>query len=139
MGVFGDFEMDVKKETEGVKIEYSTNADGSIPSVTILRASPVNKKYAKTLERLTRPYRRQIAAETLAPETSRSIHIRVIVASILLGWENVQDKDGKNIPFTEENAIKLFEKLPGWFDDIVTNANKESLFRLDVQETEAKN
>jgi hypothetical protein len=134
-----NFAMSEEKMKDGVDIEFSPNDDGSVPTFRIARVSANNPKYMKCMERVSRPYKRQIQLETLTPELTIKINRTVFVESLLLGWSNVQGKDGKEMSFSRENALKLLEELPDLFDELYTNANKASLFRDEEQEADAKN
>ncbi len=140
MSIFKQFATDSNKETEGVKIEYGANKDGSIPSVTIRRMGKSNKRYAKALEVATRPHKRAIELETLAEGVAEKIFKSVFVETVVVGWENIQpNDDGTNMPFTKANALDVFEKLPEFYDDLQEQSKKISLFRNDSMEDEAKN
>src|ERR1051326_6199812 len=110
--LFSQFRTDNKKEQEGVPITFAPNHDGSVPTFTCSRMAQTNQKYVKALERITRPYKRQIQLQTLPNEKSDKIRMQVFIESILQSWENVQDENGNSIPYNAENAMKLFEQLP---------------------------
>lgn len=137
--LFKQFKMDEKKEQDGVLIQYGANDDNSIPGFRILRRSSTNQRYAKTLERESAPYRRLIELGTLDTKISERVFMRVFVLSVLVGWENVQDVDGKVIPFNTDNALTLFQTLPELYNDLVEQSNKASLFRQEMTENDAKN
>ena len=63
----------------------------------------------------------------------------VFVKSILLGWENITDAEGKKMDFTERNAMKLFNDLPDIYEDLFEQSSKASLFREASMEEDAKN
>lgn len=140
MSIFKQFKTDAKKEAEGVKVEYSPNKDGSIPSVTIRRAGKSNKRYSKALEAATRPYRRQIELGTMADETAEKLLKGVFVDTVVIGWEHIQpNDDGIELPFTRENVLRVLEELPEWYDDLQKQSNSVVLFRDEAMEDEAKN
>lgn len=139
MSIFKQFGTDSKKESEGVRIEYGENKDGTIPTVIIRRAGRSNSKYSKALEAATRPYRRQIELGTMSEDKAEKIFKGVFVDTVIIGWENIQDNKGVNIPFTKENAMDVFEKLPEWYADLQKQAGDLSNFRSDAMEDEAKN
>lgn len=139
MSIFSQFSTDAKKEAEGVKITFGPNKDGSIPSVTILRAGKSNKRYAKVLEAVTRPYRRQLELGTLDNDTAEKLFKKVFADSVVLGWEHIQEDDGTEIAFSKEAAVALFEKLPEFYDELQKQANLVSNFRIDLLEQDAGN
>ena len=72
-------------------------------------------------------------------DLAERLFMGVFVDTVLLGWNNVQDRDGNNIAFNRENALKLFEDLPELYDDLQEKAKKASLFREESLEGEAGN
>ena len=64
---------------------------------------------------------------------------KVFAQTVVLGWEHVQDESGKEIPFTVENCITLFETLPDLFLDIQDQAKRAALFRAANREAAAGN
>jgi hypothetical protein len=139
MSLFSEFKTNKSAEIEGVEVPYSKNDDGTIPTFRIARMGRSNSNYRKTLERETRPFRRQMELETLSNEMADEITLKVFVSSILLGWNNVQDENGQEIPFNQENAIALMRNLPDLYDDLSNKASKASLFRDAMMERDSKN
>ena len=137
--LFKQFGTDAKKEQEGVRVTYAANEDGSLPTFIIARRSRSNTAYRVTMERETRPYRRQIELETLDAKTADEINMRVFAQSLLLGWENVQNTAGQKMEYTLDNAITLFKLLPDLFDDLNEKAGKATLFVATETEEAAKN
>lgn len=147
-GPYELFKNDENLETKGVELDYGDFR------ITVARAGGTNKKFPKTFEAKTRPYRRAIAAGTLDPEVDRKVMAEVYADSVVLGWaRNVKNEDGsvtvkngvipgpdgEDIPFTKANVIKLFMDLPDLFADVVEQAGKIGLFREDEKEVDAKN
>lgn len=139
MSLYKQFKMDDKKQAEGILLNYGANSDGSVPSFRVLRRGPSNQKYQQTLERETRPYRRQIELGTLDNMQSEYIYRRVFCLSVLIGWEHVQTETGEEIPFNFENAMKLFGELPELYDDLIAQSSKAALFIQSTLEGDTKN
>lgn len=139
MSIFKQFSTDANKETEGVKLTFGKNDDGTIPSVTIRRAGRTNKRYAKALEIAARPFKRQLDLKTISDEDSENILITAYAEAIVVSWEHIQDETGTEIPFNKENVISVFKKIPEFYDEIQKQANDVSLFRNETLENEAKN
>jgi hypothetical protein len=137
--LFKQFKTDTDKEQAGVPIQYGANDDGTIPTFNVRRRGPSNQQYAKALQRETEQYRRQIEMNMLDEMISRQIMLKVFVATILVSWDNVQGEDGKLIPYSKDNAMKLFNALPDLYNDLVEQSGKLSLFRVEVAEQDAKN
>jgi hypothetical protein len=86
-------------------------------------------KFSKVLEAKTRPYRRLIQEDKLDGELATKLLIETFAETVILGWEGVKDKRGKNVPHTTENAVKLLVDLPDLFSELREAASKQSNFR----------
>lgn len=139
MSLFKQFGTDKEKEVEGVEVSYGFNEDGTEIKFLISRMTKSNKAYSKALEKATRPYRRQFELGTMNEQKAEDIFMEVFSTTILKGWENVQDADGKPIEFSRFKAVDLFKALPDLYQDLQEKANSAALFREEVLEEEAKN
>jgi hypothetical protein len=137
MSLFEQFETDSKKESEGAEVTFPPNKDGSIPTFIIAATSRNNQKYAKALDRATKPYRRNLDA--MGDANAERIYREVFVTTVLKGWKNVQNADGSEIPFSIENANILFDKLPRLYNVLNERANSIELFQDQQREAEAGN
>lgn len=147
MGLRKNFGTDKALEVEGVKIEVDINEHNGKPIVIhVARMSKSNKRYAKALEEVTRPHQAAIANETLDQELGSKLLQEVFADTILLGWSNLpkseltgDDKDTAELPFSRENALKLFAELPDVYDDWEGRAKKAANFREAARKSNAKN
>lgn len=139
MSLYSQFKTDGSLEKEGILLEYGTTADGKPISIRIARAGGANRQYEKRMEAEVKPYRRMIQNETIENAVIQRILKKVYAETIVLGWENVQGPDGKDIPFNVENCMKLFEDLPDLFRDIQEQSQRAALFRAEIREADAKN
>ena len=137
--LFKQFQTDPEKEKDGIEVQYAPNDDGTVPTFRIARRANFNVKYRKALENATRPVRRLIELGSLDPAKDREIMMNVFITAILLGWKDVQDKDGKVIPYNQANALLLFKTLPDLYEDLNEQAGKASLFREESLESDSKN
>ena len=135
MNIFSQF----AKGKDAVTLDYGTNEDGSPISFTVARMNRFNKKYVKALERITKPYRRQLELETLDEKLAESLFIEVFAESILIDWNGVQDEEGKTIAYSKQNAAKLLELLPELYDDLKDKATRAGTFREEAAEEDVKN
>ena len=139
VSLFTQYETDHAKEQNGVWVYPTGIEDDSAPAFLIARMGPMNQKYQKTLERVTRPYKRLLAMNALPNEKADEIMQQVFVQSILLDWRNVTDKSGKTVSFSAENAMTFFKLLPDLYFELQQQAQTASLFRVDEAEAVAKN
>ena len=139
MSLFKQFATNKDAETQGVWVEYGPNEDGTVPSFKLARAGKSNEKWAKLLEKATRPHRRALELGRLDNKISDQIFKGVFVEAVLLDWKNVKDRDGNDFPFTRSNALELMNQLPELYDDLSEKASKATLFAEVELEADAKN
>lgn len=140
MSLYKQYGTDKEIEKTGVILKYANDDDPKKPiEIRIARAGGGNLAFQKRLDLEIKPFRRQIQTETLSKAKDREIMIRVYSATVILGWENVKDADGNDLPFNYENCIKLLTDLPDLFEDIVEQSHKVALFRSEIREADAKN
>lgn len=153
MSLYEVFETDSNLEQKGVNLDYG------YALITIARAGGSNKKYLRTLERLTKPYRRAIQTETMDNEVAIGVLRQVYAESVILRWESrgpstvdeegnevdgemvvgIESPNGDILPFNSENVILTLKNLPELFADIQEQAGKSSLYRTAVLEEDAGN
>jgi len=133
------FKTNENLEKSGIWLDYGENDDGDKMRVKIARAGGQNKKFSKALEYATRPYRAAIQNNSLPDNVAERIYLEVFVDTVLLGWENIPDDDGKIIPYERSAVIAQLKALPEWFQDIKEQAGNMSLFREEEREATLKN
>jgi hypothetical protein len=147
--MWNQFSTDPNVEKEGVWLDYGDFR------IRVTYAGETNKKYAKTLETLTRPHRRQIASGNFSNARSMAILYEVYATAVIMDWETakgddniiaqtiwekgIQAKDGSLLPVTKENIIAVFKALPKLFLDVREQAESVAVFRADEIEDEGKN
>jgi len=138
MSMYNIYGTDAEKETKGVRMEVAPNEDGTIPVFIVAAMSKSNTAYSKAMEEKTRPYR-SVGIQAMGNRMAEKVFMETFVGQCLKTWENVQDESGQPLPFSKENATKLFEKLPRLYDDLVARASSVELFREVSREAEAGN
>ena len=143
MSMYETFKTDSGVETAGVRIEYGDFR------VTVARAGGANKKFAKILDRKTKPHRRALQLETMDPEVGKRLMIETYAEAVITNWESLRDGAWKQgieaasgdalLPFTTANVIATLEALPDLFADIQEQAGKVALFRQSLREDDSKN
>lgn len=139
MSLYSQFQTDPKLEKEGILLEYGETSDGKPICIRIARAGGANKAFEKKMEFETKPVRRQLQNETIGNTQLLKILRKVYAETVVLGWENVEDRNGKPIPFNVENCIQLFTDLPDLFTDLQEQSRRAALFREQALEDDAKN
>lgn len=156
MGLFKTFKTDNSLEKKG--IVYTPD---SSTAITLARAGGANVRFAKIIEKATKPYRRQIEAGTMDPKLDKEIMARAFAQAVVLSWETLVDgelvpgieadpeaKPGTYdsepdanglVPFTEHNVVATLLALPDLFQDVIGEANRASNFLAKAREDDAKN
>ena len=149
MSMYGQLETDKALETKGVEVDY-----GSF-RVTLARAGGANKRYEKILDAKSKPHRRAMKTETMDNEVAIGVMREVYADSIILHWES---KDAKGewkkgieakpkkvgdpiniVPFNRDNVVQAMVDLPElliWFKE---DAEKLSLYLVQLLEEDVKN
>lgn len=142
MPLYQQFKTDGGLEKNGIVLDYGDFR------VTIARAGGANKRFARSLEARTRPYRRAIQTETMDPERAVELLREVYAESVILRWETqvegewksgIEAPDGTLQPFSKENVLRTLNDLPDLFQDIQDQASKAALFRETLREDDAGN
>lgn len=132
---YEQYETDKNLESgDGVVLDY-----GKAGSIIIHRAGGNNRKFLTVTQATLAPYRRQIQAGTLDEGTDAKLMAEIYATSVIVGWKGVKGRDGKTLPFTKANVIKLLLDLPELFADIKEQAANVANFRKAQIEEEAKN
>lgn len=147
MSLFKQFKTDPKVEREGLLLDYGPNkdlpadAEGKHPTIMIrvARAGGANDAYNKRIEALSKKHRRKIQNDAMEVAELREMTMNAVADTVILGWENVTDEDGQLMPFSRDNALKLFKALPDLFNDVQEQAAKATLFRASLREDDLKN
>jgi len=136
------FETDNTVEREGIVIEYAPGVE-----IKVARAGGANKRFGKTLARLSKPHRRAIQTESANEEVIRELFIKAYAQTVVLDWKgitkDVVTKDeadvGVELEFTQENVEAVLRAQPDLFADIQKAADNLSYFRAEVLEQDSKN
>lgn len=147
MSLSKSYATDKTKVVSGVRIVAGINdVDKSEIAFYLTRMSKQNPKYARELDLVTRPYAAQIRTKSMSEKTAQELSQKVFVKAILRGWENVllsdvtgDPKDKGFAEYSEENANKLFDRLPELLDHLSEQASDANNFRSEELETDAKN
>ncbi len=127
------FETSKKHETDGIVLDYGDF------KITVSRAGGANQKYNKLLAEKVKPYRRRFETGTMDNEMSDRLMAEVYAESVVIGWQNVRDRDGQVIAFTRDACVKLFLDLPDLFRDVQEQAMRVANFRAQELEADSKN
>lgn len=111
----------------------------------LARSGGSNRRYQKIMERLTKPYRRQIQSNTMDDKLAMSLAQEGFARGVLLGWDGVtmddlgDDGNDERAPFNVENAIKLFTLMPDLYSDLQVVSAERAVFLHEAAEEDAGN
>lgn len=141
-GMYDIFATDPKSEVEGILLDYGTFR------VTIARAGGANKRFARELERETKPHQKALQTNSMPDGQADVLLKRVYAKTVVLNWEvkdgdgwkqGIESPEGGLVPFTVDNVLKVFEDLPDLYIDIRDSAQSASLYRRSLREAAAGN
>lgn len=143
MSMYQQFKTDPAVEKEGIWLDYGDFR------VRVARAGGANRKWQKTLERLSRPYRRAIATNTIAPETAENIMREAYAEAVITDWnvkvngewvKGIENPEGEDLlDVTKENVLTVLQNLGTLYEDIQAQAQSWALFKADIREEAAGN
>jgi len=140
--LFQQFATNRKAEVEGIEVTFDNEA-----FFRISRMAKSNKRYQKMVEVETKPHIHAIRNDNLDPAIDEAITLKIFIATILLGWRGVkvheyftpeEHTDNGYLPYTHENAHKLFKELPELYQTLKEQASKMSLFRSEEMGQDSK-
>ena len=88
--------------------------------------------YRATVTKMLRPHQQTIRRGLQDPALMTQISKDAAAQALLHDWENLQDDDGKPIPFSREYARKIFDSHPDFFALVIELAENAELFREDA-------
>lgn len=132
MAKLSSIKRDVEKASQGIWRSFE-----GIEFCIARIDNPDAKKEIRRLARLERMTRKG-KVDDEAAEKNLAV---VIAKTVIKGWRNLEDDEGKPIPFSVETATKIiadpaYAELRDW---IVAVATEDEAFRAESIETAAKN
>jgi len=125
---------DAIKESDGVWIDYGLGV-----RLKIARAR--NPKYKEFLRKLVEPLKVDMRAEKTSMEELNKALITVRANTILLGWENIEDSNGNQIPYSAKKAEEFFSdpELKDFYEFVVTVSESADKYKKILVEESEKN
>ena len=132
---FFDFATDNVKEQKGIRRDYGDFW------ILMARAGVANKKYEKSLERISAPHRRAIEIGKLPTHIYTELLIQVYADAVIKDWggEGAVDQEGNVLACTKENVIKVFTAAPDLFSVVVQDAQNYELFKDEAIKADSGN
>lgn len=132
--LFEAYATDVALEEQGVPVELRNGATMIVRSENSLAAR-------RWLTKKVKEQRSLIAANRglLPPEKNDQNDIDELAEVLIVGWKNVTDRAGNEIPHSVEMARTLMKELPALRRDLLLAARTDETFRREVIEDMAGN
>jgi hypothetical protein len=111
------------------------------PTFEVKPATQSNPKYFNALLRSSKSRisraKKGVIDDTMLKQ-NRDEDRKLFPRHVIVGWENVMDSSGKEVPFSIENCTEFLEKLPDWLFDKLRDfaASNENFVEevIDVEE-----
>lgn len=134
MAKLSEISTDPKLEKDGVWLDYAVGI-----RVKVSRLD--NPEYREHLATALKPYRTNVKQGKVDPEAIAKDVKRVRAEYILRDWMNIEDEDGKPIPYSPEKAFEVFmdPKFHDFYEFVIGCSEQAANFRLEVIQEELGN
>jgi len=137
MSLYKLFGTDETAEQEGFDLNLY---DGDEVIVfRLARAGGSNRRFVNRIQSLSDPFQRVGGVSRLSEERGVEILCQALSETVILGWKNVQDENGEEIPFSIGAAKQLLLELPELRNVIFEEAQKISNFAKEKVEEDEGN
>ena len=125
---------DLQKETQGVWIDFEVGI-----RLKIARAR--NPAYRELMRKLTEPHRKNIREGGMEIEELEDLQRQIRAKTILLDWENIEDKDGKTIEYSSKQALEFFYdlELRDFYTFVILQSENMENFKKELVKESEKN
>lgn len=125
---------DLQKEDKGVWIDFELGI-----RLKIARAR--NSAYREVMRELTEPHLKDIREGEMPLDKLEDLLKQVRAKTILLDWENIEDKDGDSIPYSPEQALVFFNdpELRDFYTFVVLASENMENFKKKLIKDAEKN
>lgn len=121
------FATDTKKEKEGVWCDAGAGLRVLIRRINNPDSQAYLRRYARTLGRALK----HGSADESTTKQVEDISKVNIAKNVLVGWENLQDEEGVNIPYSSDKALDLLNSYPDFLTMVLEFAGDADLFRTE--------
>ena len=81
-----------------------------------------SNEFLQALEHFEKPFKKKIARDALGKLKSREINVRALARAVLLGWENVADQEGNEVPYSEDLGYEALRADPDMLEFVMDMA-----------------
>ncbi len=125
LDIFSKYETDESAEANGVEVPLGT--------AKLLIARVGNPNYTKKLTGLVE--RHKVALDIEGPEAdalNEKLLVETIADTILLGWSGVCDREGKEFPYSKDNARKALT-MKDFRQDVMKLASDMEAYKVKAE------
>ena len=108
---------------------YQIDVNGKSPTLRVRPATEANKPYFSALLKRNSKLAAQLEAKKITPaliEETRDTDRELYAKFVVIGWHDMVQPDGKDIPFTPEDCVEFLEELPDWLFDLTREFCREN-------------
>lgn len=118
MGKLRDLAVDRKKSVDGIPVDFG--------GITFYVARNGNPLHREALRRLAGERRRQGRVDE---KTVQSIEREAFALGCIRGWQEMEDEDGSEIPFSQETAVAImtdeeYDPVYGYLASVAIDADQ---------------
>lgn len=124
------YRTDRAAEEEGVWVSL----DGQT-SVRVARSN--SKRFAEALKKYRKPHLQAIRSGTLSEDQADAIIVAAVAEAVLLDWKGLKE-DGKDVPATLENRIRVLTEYRDFRNVVAELAADMANFRTSEIEADAQ-
>lgn len=124
--------------------EFATNTEIAVEGVweeidglRLLIARNNNPEYLKRIRKYAKPLSR--SRRQVKMETAEDIAMRAMSETILLNWENLQNDDDEDIPYSCEKAFELMKEHRDFYEMVLEISRDSERFAAANQEADEGN
>jgi hypothetical protein len=123
------FETDESLETKGIGLRFGPS------TFYVKRAGGANAAFDAAFEEKTRAMSSRLQLAALSNDQSDAILKDVYAEAVVIGWDNVCDRDGNVLEFNKANFVKVMTDLPTLWRALRTEAaNHENFLRVQAKQ-----
>jgi hypothetical protein len=99
-----------------------------------VRVRRLNSKFSRDVRRkLEKPYTAMYRGREMPESLQEELMVKQLAQAIVVDWEGVEDESGKTMPFSMDNAVKIFTVYRDFRDDVVTASMERATFQTEEQ------
>ena len=129
-----------------LKKEYATDREKEIEGswedfgdeCFFLIARVGNPRYVEAFRRISKPYTKALRRQNLKEEIAERLMNETYAEAIILDWKNLME-DGKMVPYSKENCIRILTEYRDLKDQIVKIADSMETYRTEFNLDSEKN